>query len=329
MNSLRSGVSALSLGCCSTLLRRRHLNRGPAHALLHRGYALRPISRCFSDNPQLHPSSYARRAEEPVQVAILGDAEENAGYDFIGRLAETQLNAKVEDSIKRSKKILFDYKLYRRERVAFHIKGYDIGRFGTIELVTLRFDKPLLDDDDPSEGVIDDGLPDCFILDAGQHVEENERAKRIKIIHRLLQKSTSLLKVVHNGAIAADAMQHILDVLTIDCVADTSSFHRVYSKVDETVSLQEAMEFAGFPPPPDSSQYDLTHSRILGQASIDGRNDSDMYPRSQTTSLVGPKTVECHEEMKQNCHVENKIGSIHKLAPTLGRDHSRRTRARH
>jgi len=211
--------------------------------------ALRPMARCSM--------SYAQRAQAPVQVAIIGDAMPDAGYVSIGELAEEQLQTVSKRAIKRSGKGYSRDKLYKRERVAFHIKGYDIGRFGAIELVTLLFEKPYIDEDDHSEGVIKDGLPDIFIIDVGQHVEKAERLKRIEFIQRLLEKSTKLIKVLHNGAIIADALLHILKV-RVDNISDTSSFHRVYAKEDQTVSLQEALEFAGFTPPPDSSEYDLT-----------------------------------------------------------------------
>jgi len=118
-------------------------------------------------------------------------------------------------------------------RVAFDCEGVNLSRIGTIELVSLVFDKK---DETASRGT-----STVFLIDIGGGRSSVYAQERINALKRLFECGT-VPKIIHDSRMDSDALFHLHGIV-LNNVHDTSCFHPT-----EETNVNDVLIYNGLEP---------------------------------------------------------------------------------
>jgi DNA polymerase I-like protein with 3'-5' exonuclease and polymerase domains len=113
-------------------------------------------------------------------------------------------------------------------KLALDCEGVELGRHGTIEIVSLVFHV---------------APKDTFLLDVGESGNSTFREERISALKRLLE-SSNVIKIIHDCKKDSDALYHYSKIKLCK-VHDTSVFHHAIARHEEDKSLNYVLSYNG------------------------------------------------------------------------------------
>ena len=108
-----------------------------------------------------------------------------------------------------------------RVRVAFDCEGVNLGRFGSIELVSLVFQE-----------TPESSIGDVFVVDVGNSEDSTLRSDRVSALKKVFE-CKGIEKIIHDCRMDCDALFHHCDGIRVYNVHDTSCFHTVISGLED------------------------------------------------------------------------------------------------